>query len=155
MADLPIWQGSATFAKGMTPFGYYDSEDGTTKGEYNLFSTDAPLVADWCARRLGYPLVDIELTDNNFFAAFEEAVTEYGAQVYHFQIINNFHRIKGRPTSSEGTDSGLNQIDLSDEYGSSEGGGASVGGGYSGGGGGSYGDRTYSASIAIKEGTQD
>ena len=155
MAELPIWQGNATWDTGLTSFGHYDTEDVTTKGEYNLFQDDAPLVADWCAKRLGYPLVDIELTDANFFTAFEEAVTEYGAQIYQFQIINNFHRLKGWSTGSEGTENGLNQIDLSDTYGSSEGGGQSVGGGYSGGGGGSYGEKIYSASLDVKQSKQN
>ncbi|ASF00578.1 hypothetical protein [uncultured virus] len=145
MANIPIWPGSATFAAGKTAFGFYDGDD--------EFSNDAPLVASWCAQRLGYPLVDIELQDVNFFTAFEEAVSEYGAQVYQFQIINNLWRIKGFSTASENPN-GLNQIDLSDVYGSSVGGGASVGSGTSGGGGGSYGEKTYTASLEVKRGTQ-
>ena len=73
MANIPIWPGSATWAEGITAFGFYDGDE--------EFSNDAPLVAKWCAQRLGYPLVDIELQDYNFFTAFEEAVSEYGAQL--------------------------------------------------------------------------
>ena len=145
MANIPIWPGSATWAEGITAFGFYDGDE--------EFSNDAPLVAKWCAQRLGYPLVDIELQDYNFFTAFEEAVSEYGAQVYQFQIINNLWRIKGYSTASDNPN-GLNQIDLSDVYGSSVGGGASVGSGTSGGGGGSYGEKTYSASLSVKRNQQ-
>ena len=35
-------------------------------------------VAKFCANRLGYPLVDVELQSGSFFTAFEEAVTTYG-----------------------------------------------------------------------------
>ena len=154
MAEIPIWTGNATFTTGKTAFGFYDYEDPNTRGSgSSTFDEDAPKVADWCAKRLGYPLVDIELQDTNFFTAFEEAVSEYGAQVYQFQIINNLWRVKGYSTASEHKD-GFNQIDLSDVYGSSEGGGASVGGGSSGGGGGSYGEKVYSASLDVKKGTQ-
>ena len=153
MANIPIWAGNAIYAANKTAFGFYEGEAADAIGEYNTFEVDAPKVADWCAKRLGYPLVDIELQDTNFFTAFEEAISEYGGQVYQFQIINNLHRIKGYSTASEHKD-GLNQIDLSDVYGSSAGGGASVGGGDSGGGGGSYGERTYSGSISVKRDKQ-
>ena len=89
MAEIPIWTGNATFNASQNPtaFGFYDSD--------TEFQTDAPNVAKWCAQRLGYPLVDIELTDVNFFTAFEEAITEYGAQVYQFQVINNIGNLIG------------------------------------------------------------
>ena len=66
MAKIPIWPGSSSFAAGKTPFGLYDSD--------TEFASDAPLVAKWCAQRLGYPLIDIELQEINFFTAFEKAI---------------------------------------------------------------------------------
>ena len=81
MANIPIWPGSSSFSSGDTPFGFYDTD--------SQFQTDADKVADWCVRRLGYPLVDIELQAVNLFTCFEEAVNEYGSQLYHFQIIKN------------------------------------------------------------------
>ena len=108
MAKIPIWPGSSSFAAGKTAFGFYDSDTD--------FSTDADSVAQWCVQRLGYPLVDIELQDINLFSAFEEAVSEYGAQVYQFQIINNLFRIKGTSTGSS-----LNQILISADYGNNTG----------------------------------
>ena len=83
MAQEPIWPGSGSAVSGNTPFGFYDTD--------SEFQTEAPKFASWCAQRLGYPLVDIELQDVNFYACFEEAINEYGAQLYNFQIINNFH----------------------------------------------------------------
>ena len=92
MANIPIWPGSSSFDANLTPFSFYD-------GDTN-FQADAVEVADWCAKRLGYPLVDIELQAANFFTAFEEAVNEYGTQLYNFQIINNFQTLEGNSTGS-------------------------------------------------------
>ena len=78
MAKIPIWPGSSSFDASLTPFSFYDADTD--------FQTDAVTTADWCAKRLGYPLVDIELQSANFFTCFEEAVNEYGAQIYNFQI---------------------------------------------------------------------
>ena len=101
MAQQAIWPGSGSFSSGSncTPFALYDADAS--------FASASVKTADWCAKRLGYPLVDIELQDVNFYACFEEATTEYGAQVYQFQIINNLWRIKGYSTASDNPN-GLN-----------------------------------------------
>ena len=83
-----IYPGSSSFSAGQTPFGIYDSD--------NEFQTDAPKVALWCARRLGYPIQNIELIDENFYACFEESVSEYGAQVNQFNIRNNLDTVRGK-----------------------------------------------------------
>ena len=108
MARIPIWPGSSSFAEitNPTPFGFYDNDTD--------FRNDADRVANWVAQRLGYPLVDIELQDINFFACFEESVNEYGAQVYNFQILNNFYTLQGTPTGSN-----LNNITVDPSLGSS------------------------------------
>jgi len=92
MAKIPIWPGSSSFDASLTPFSFYDTDTD--------FQSDAPIVATWCASRLGYPLVDIELQAVNFFTCFEEAINEYGAQVYNFQIINSFATLEGNTTGS-------------------------------------------------------
>ena len=83
MANTKIWTGTSTFAglPGQTPFGLYDTD--------SQFQADADTVASWCAKRLGYPIVDIELQDVQLWACFEEAVTEYGSQVQRYQIRQN------------------------------------------------------------------
>ena len=73
MANKSIWDGTSTFVSGQTPFGFYDSD--------NEFSVDADKVAKFCATRLGYPLMDVELQSGSFYACFEEAVTVYGNEV--------------------------------------------------------------------------
>jgi hypothetical protein len=114
MAEISIWPGSSSFFPGDTPFGFYDTD--------TQFQSDAEKVADWCARRLGYPLVDIELQAVNFFTCFEEAINEYGSQLYHFQIINNFHTLEGTSTGSNLNNSIVtpnlgNTVNISDQYG--------------------------------------
>ena len=98
MANVTIWDGSATFVTGSTPFGFYDSDA--------QFQTDAVKVAKFCGTRLGYPMMDVELQDNNFFACFEEAVSTYGNEVFQYKIRENY-------LSMEGSNSGVsinNQI---------------------------------------------
>ena len=90
--NIPIYAGSASFFPGDTPFGFYDYDP--------QFQVDAERMADWCARRLGYPIVDVELQDINFFAAFEEAVTEYGNQVNTFSARDNMLSVMGFDTGS-------------------------------------------------------
>ena len=96
MSQARIWTGSADFSSGSsTPFGTYDSD--------SSFQTDAPKVASWCAKRLGYPIIDIELQGENFFAVFEEAVSEYSSQVNQFNIRNNLGSLEGQATGSNYT----------------------------------------------------
>ena len=110
-----IYPGSSSFFPGQTPFGIYDTD-------YE-FQEDAPKVALWCARRLGYPIQNIELIDENFYACFEESVSEYGAQVNQFNIRNNLDSLKGKSKSTNLTSklvqgSNLpNLIAISDAYG--------------------------------------
>jgi hypothetical protein len=91
MANIPIWPGSSSFQPGETPFGFYDYD--------TQFQTDADKVALFCARRLGYPIVDIELQDLNFYAAFEEAITTYGNELYAYQVRDNMLTLEGAPTN--------------------------------------------------------
>lgn len=83
------WPGSGSVISGSTPFGIYDTD--------SEFQNDGPKTATWCAKRLGYPIVDIELIDQNFYACFEEAVSEYSAQVNQFNIRNNLALLRGKP----------------------------------------------------------
>tara|TARA_R110000822_G_scaffold46909_3_gene124745 strand:+ start:452 stop:1654 length:1203 start_codon:yes stop_codon:yes gene_type:complete len=87
MADIKIWDGAATFTAGMTPFGFYDSD--------TEFQRDAIKVAQYCSRKLGYPMMDVELTSGSFFAAFEEAITSYGNEVYQSLAANQFGNLAG------------------------------------------------------------
>ena len=92
MANISIWTGTSYFFPGDTPFGYYDYD--------YQFQTDADKVARFCAQRLGYPLVDVELQSGSFYTAFEQAVTVYGNELYSFQSRDNYLSVEGASTSS-------------------------------------------------------
>jgi len=92
MAVIPIYPGSSSFFPGDTPFGFYDNQLD--------FQTDADRIVTYCARRLGYPIMDVELQDVNFYTAFEEAVTTYGNELYAYKVRENYLSIEGSPTAS-------------------------------------------------------
>ena len=89
---VAIWEGSSSFSSGDTPYGFYDTD--------NEFTSSADKFADWAARRLGYPIVDIEMQSGSFYACFEEATTEYSAQVNQFNIRDNMLHLQGNATGS-------------------------------------------------------
>jgi hypothetical protein len=72
-----------------TPFGIYDSDPD--------FRNDAPRTSVWVAKRLGYPIVNIELDNQQIWACFEESVSEYSAQVNQFNLRNNLDILRGQP----------------------------------------------------------
>ena len=114
MAQQPIWPGSGSAVSGSTTFGFYDEDSD--------FQTEAPQFATWCARRLGYPLMSVELQDVQFYACFEESISEYSAQVNQFNIVDNLLTLRGQPTGSNFTHKRVtntfaNSIKLSQEYG--------------------------------------
>jgi len=92
MAVIPIYPGSSSFFPGDTPFGFYDNQID--------FQVDADKVVTYVSRRLGYPIMDVELQDLNFYAAFEDAVTTYGNELYAYKVRENYLSIEGSPTAS-------------------------------------------------------
>jgi len=121
--NIPIYDGCPQWTDGAVPFGFYNGDD--------QFKTDAVKVAKFCAARLGYPLVDIELQSGSFFTAFEEAVTTYGNELYAYKIRDNQLSIEGLTTGSN-----LNQalitpsfepiVRLTEQYGEEAGSGGNV-----------------------------
>ena len=92
MANRPIWPGSSSFTTGSTPFGFYDTDP--------TFRSDADKVARYCAIKLGYPIMDVELQDIQFYACFEEAISVYAEELYHAKIKDNYLSLEGSPTAS-------------------------------------------------------
>jgi hypothetical protein len=86
------WAGSGSAISGSTPFGIYDADVD--------FIRDGPKTAVWCAKRLGYPIVDVEIIDEQFYACFEESVSEYSAQINQFNLRNNLDILKGQPKTA-------------------------------------------------------
>ena len=113
--NIPIWPGSGSFVAGTsTPWGYFDTEV--------QFQSDAPKVADWCAKRLGYPIVDIELQDINFFTCFEEATNEYSSQINQFRAKENMLSLQGSSLDLDLRDTQLNAnlagvVNIAKDYG--------------------------------------
>jgi len=123
MANAQIWPGSSSFFPGDTPFGFYDYD--------YQFQTDADKVSNFCARRLGYPLVDVELQDINFYTAFEEAVTTYGNEIYAFKVRQDFLSMEGASTGSNLNNSVIQPnfgaiVRMSNQYGEEAGVGGTV-----------------------------
>tara|TARA_R110002012_G_scaffold274840_3_gene461245 strand:- start:261 stop:1424 length:1164 start_codon:yes stop_codon:yes gene_type:complete len=121
--NVSIWPGSSSFFSGDTPFGLYDSD--------SQFQSDADKVASWCAKRMGYPINDIELQATNFFTCFEEAVSEYGSQLNTYNIRDNMLNLYGAQTGSNLTGKKISPnlgglIELTEEYGVEAGSGGNV-----------------------------
>ncbi len=117
----PIWPGSSSFQSGQTPFGFYDTDVEFTSSIDNF--------SNWAAKRLGFPIVSVELSSGSFYACFEEAVTEYSAQVNQFNITDNLLHLQGQSTGSSLTHQNITpsmgrSIRLAEEYGTA----ADVGG---------------------------
>ena len=97
MADYsenkPIWPGSSSFTAGNTPFGFFDND--------TMFQTQSDAFAKFAAQNVGYPIMDVELIDINFYTAFESAVIEYSNQVNQVNITNNLLSTLGIQTGSD------------------------------------------------------
>jgi len=138
MATTKIWDGTATFTSGSsTPFGLYDSD--------SEFQLEAPRTAKWCCKRLGYPIVDIELNTDGLFACFEEAVSEYGAQINFLNIKDNLLQMRGSDQDNELSGKNITPslarvVELSQGYGSEAGVGGNI--------------DHFSGSIAVTSGSQ-
>lgn len=92
MANPIIYDGNPGPISGSTPFGFYDND--------TEYQSDGPKVANYCARKLGYPVLDVELQDLNIYACFEEAVSIYAEELYQLKIKDNYITLEGQPTSS-------------------------------------------------------
>ena len=139
MATSSYFDGTEQFvgAYQEVPIGTYNTEV--------AFRDDCNNATLWCARRLGYPIVDIELQGIQFWACFEEAALEYTAQVNRFNIRENLLLAKGSSTGSNFAHRNItpnlgSMVALSKQYGTE----AGVGGDVS----------FHSASIELKNGQQ-
>ena len=124
--DRVRWPGSGSAVLGKTPFGTYDTDP--------VFVSDCQNAAKWAAFRLGYPVSDVELTDSNFYAAFEEAVNVYNSKVNEYNMINNMFALQGQRIDEVGslnnrlvTGTGLPFLTrLAEDYGTEVGAGGKV-----------------------------
>ena len=127
-----VWAGSSSFSAGDTPYGFYDSDtefSGSGNHSIDKFS-------DWSAKRLGYPIVAVELQKEQFYACYEESITEYSAQVNQFNIRDNMLALQGQETGSGAAKTNLTHrkltptfgrnIQLAEQYGSEAGVGGTI-----------------------------
>jgi len=138
MSNIAIWSGSSVFTTGSTPFGFYDNDI--------AFRTEADQVAKWCAQRLGYPLINVELQSGSFYTAFEEAVTTYGNEIFQYKVRENYLSMEGNSTTTNFNDFVVTPnlgsiIRLSQTYGTEAGAGGKV--------------KYYTGSLTLQEGVQD
>lgn len=122
--EAQVWNDTPGTVSGSTPFGLYDTDP--------KFIADAPNFAKWAARRFGYPTIEIELIDIEFYACYEEAVNDFANQVNQFNIRENRLAAQGLDSSVNLTQKnitsvGLNQtIKLAKQYGAEAGAGGKV-----------------------------
>jgi len=105
---IVAFSGSTTSSLGLTPFGIYDLD--------HDFYTDAPKTATWVAKRLGYPIVDVELIDEQIYSCFEESVSEYSAQVNQFNLRNNLDILRGQKKEAYGGRNNYSQTLVDGSY---------------------------------------
>ena len=70
----------STFVSGQTPYGTYDAD--------STFQTDIISVTKWCAKRLGFPVLQLEIPSGSIYACFEESVNEYSQHINNYNIKN-------------------------------------------------------------------
>ena len=65
---------------GSTPYGYYDNDD--------AFVSESLSVCKFVSRRLGHPVMQLEMNSGSIYAMFEEAVSEYSQHINNYNIKN-------------------------------------------------------------------
>ena len=116
-----IYTDPQTFTSGQTPYGTYDAD--------STFQTDVVSVTKWVAKRLGHPVLQLEIPSGSIYACFEESINEYSSHINNYNIKNwmweqygEKNRITGSAVSTTGsldpiTPSVGPSIALSEKYG--------------------------------------
>ena len=103
-----------------TPYGTYDAD--------STFQTDILSVTKWVARRLGYPVLQLEIPSGSIYACFEESISEYSSHINNYNIKNWMWEQYGEKTRISGslstgsanpiTPTNGPSVQLSEKYGS-------------------------------------
>lgn len=125
LVPLMFWNGSGSYdVPNLVPLGTFNDDD--------AFNEAAPLVADWVASRLGYPVMNVELVTKNIYACFEEAVREYSSVVNEFNMRDNMMILQGTPATGSISQQLVRGtalpiiIEMSEQYGTEFGAGGTV-----------------------------
>ena len=65
---------------GSTPYGIYDNDE--------TFQSESLNITKYVARKLGYPVMQLEFNSGSIYAMFEEAISEYSQQIHHYNTKN-------------------------------------------------------------------
>ena len=71
---------SGSFISGQTPYGTYDAD--------STFQSDIQSVTKWVAKRLGFPVLQLEIPSGSIYACFEESINEYSQHINNYNIKN-------------------------------------------------------------------
>ena len=71
---------SGSFISGQTPYGTYDAD--------STFQNEIQAVTKWVAKRLGYPVLQLEIPSGSIYACFEESISEYSSHINNYNIKN-------------------------------------------------------------------
>ena len=89
-----VYSDPSTFREGETPYGTYDSDAD--------FQADLVKVTKWVAKRLGHPVMQLEMNSGSIYACFEEAISEYSTQINNYNIKNWMWNSYGSETTGSG-----------------------------------------------------
>jgi len=89
------YEDPSTFVSGQTPYGTYDSD--------STFQTDIVSVTKWVAKRLGYPVLQLEIPSGSIYACFEESISEYSSHINNYNIKNWMWEQYGEKTRISGS----------------------------------------------------
>jgi hypothetical protein len=92
VVPVVFWPGSGSSVINKTAFGTFDADPD--------FFQEGPKVAKWICSTLGYPVVSIELADDQIYKNFEQAVMEFGSVVNEFNMREQMFNLQGIPTGS-------------------------------------------------------
>ena len=78
--DYAYTDPSGSFVSGQTPYGTYDAD--------STFQNDIQSVTKWVAKRLGFPVLQLEIPSGSIYACFEESINEYSQHINNYNIKN-------------------------------------------------------------------
>tara|TARA_B100000287_G_scaffold412262_1_gene442522 strand:- start:5974 stop:7182 length:1209 start_codon:yes stop_codon:yes gene_type:complete len=86
------------YSSGGTPYSLYDGDAD--------FKSDIITTTKWVAKRLGFPVMQVEIPSGSIYACFEEAVCEYSQHMNSFNMKNWFWNSYGNDTAVSSSISG-------------------------------------------------
>lgn len=122
--DIPLIDiNNLTPISGSSDFGLYDNDID--------YQNDYPKFARFILHRLGFPIENVELKDENVMSAYENAVSVYSMEIYNAKIADNYLSMEGSSTGSNLNNSLIqpsfaNMIRIAKDYGSEVGTGGNV-----------------------------